>query len=129
MKTLLIGIASYETMKERAMEIARGERKVKSDEPKVWFTSVESFAKVLSDRNRALLELIREHQPESLAELAELSGREKSNLSRTLKTMERHGLVSLKHGPKGNIIPHVSYSRIELALPLTSGNNGIHAVH
>src|SRR5947208_1576507 len=32
---------------------------------KVWFTSVESFAKVLSDRNRTLMELIRAHNPES----------------------------------------------------------------
>ena len=129
MKTLLIGIASYERMKERTLEIARGEHKVRNDEPKVWFTSVESFAKVLSDKNRALLEMIREHQPESLAELAEISGREKSNLSRTLKTMERHGLVSLKHGPKGSIIPRVPYSRIELALSLAGGNGGAHAVH
>ena len=83
MKTLLVGIASYKKMKERTLEIAGGRRKVKRDEPKVWFTSVESFAKVLSDRNRALLELIREHHPESLAALAELSGRKKSNLSRT----------------------------------------------
>ena len=116
MKTLLIGIASYKKMQERTLEIARGQRKVKRDDPKVWFTSVESFAKVLSDRNRALLQLIREHHPESLAELAELSGRKKSNLSRTLKTMEHYGLVSLKEGPRGSIIPHVPYSRIELNL-------------
>ena len=126
MKTLLVGIASYKKMKERTLEIARGQRKVKRDEPKVWFTSVESFAKVLSDRNRALLELIREHHPESLAELAELSGRKKSNLSRTLRTMEHYGLVSLKEGPRGSVIPHVPYSRIELDLSLaheTAGAN------
>src|SRR5438132_7402197 len=116
MKTLLIGIASYKNMKARTLEIARGERRAKDDEPKVWFTSVESFAKVLSDRNRALLELIRAHHPESLAELAELSGRKKSNLSRTLRTMEHYGLVSLKEGPRGSLIPRVSYSRIELNL-------------
>ena len=74
MKTLLIGVASYKKMKARTLEIARGERKLKADEPKVWFTSVESFAKVLSERNRALLESIRAHHPESLAKLPELSG-------------------------------------------------------
>ena len=123
MKTLLIGIASYDRMKKRTLEIARGQRTVRRGEPRVqvWFTSVESFAKVLSDRNRALLELIREHHPESLAELAELSGRQKSNLSRTLKTMEHYGLVTLKQGPRGSIIPSVPYSRIELNLSL-AGN-------
>jgi predicted transcriptional regulator len=76
MKTLLIGIASYKRMKERTLEIARGEHKVTRDEPKVWFTSIESFARVLSDRNRELLNLIHEQQPDSLAELAEMSGRQ-----------------------------------------------------
>ena len=118
MKTLLVGIASYKNMKKHTLEIARGQRKLKRDEPKVWFTSVESFAKVLSDRNRTLLELIRAHHPESLAELSELSGREKSNLSRTLRTMEHYGLVSLKEGPRGSVIPDVPYSRIELNLSL-----------
>jgi predicted transcriptional regulator len=47
MTTLKIGIASYEEMKARTMAIARGERRVASGEPKVWFTSTESFAKVL----------------------------------------------------------------------------------
>ena len=85
MKTLKIGIASYEEMKARTIAITRGEYKSKPDEPKVWFTSPESFAKVLSDRNRALLRVISESSPGSLTELAELTGRKKSNLSRTLK--------------------------------------------
>jgi len=118
MKTLLIGIASYKRMKERTLEIARGEHKVGRDEPKVWFTSIESFARVLSDRNRELLNLIHEQQPDSLAELAEMSGRQKSNLSRTLKTMEHYGLVNLKIGPKGRLVPHVPYSHIKLDMSI-----------
>lgn len=45
--TLQIGIASYEEMKERTMAIARGELKPGDDEPKLWFTSIESLAHVL----------------------------------------------------------------------------------
>ncbi|HJP22187.1 MAG TPA: transcriptional regulator, partial [Alphaproteobacteria bacterium] len=52
MTTLKVGIASYQDMKARSMAIARGEGKARRGEPKVWFTSLESFAKVLSDRNR-----------------------------------------------------------------------------
>jgi predicted transcriptional regulator len=44
-KTLHVGIAGYETMKSRTMAIARGQLKPKRDDPKVWFTSIESFAK------------------------------------------------------------------------------------
>jgi predicted transcriptional regulator len=118
MTTLRIGIASYDEMKDRTMAIARGEHKSKRREPKVWFTSMESFARVLSDRNRQLLDLMIEREPASIAELAELSGRAKSNLSRTLKTMERYGLVVLENGPKGRIRPRVPYTGIVLDVPI-----------
>lgn len=95
---LRAGIAPYEAMKARTMAVARGERRVGPDEPRVWFTSLESFTRVLSERNRDLLALIAEREPGSLAELAALSGRAKPNLSRTLRTMERHGLVELQRG-------------------------------
>ena len=75
---------------------------------------MESFAKVLSDKNRVLLDLIMEKKPGSLAELAELSGRAKSNLSRTLHTMERYGLVQLKKDASGKVVPRVSYTDIVL---------------
>lgn len=118
-----VGIASYDQMKARTMAIARGEYKPKRGEPKTWFTSMESFARVLSDRNRALLDLIAETQPDSLAELAKLSGRAKSNLSRTLKTMERYGLVSLGKGEGGRVVPRVTYTDIVLDIPIGGGVN------
>jgi len=119
MKTLRVGISSYEQMKARTLAIARGEYKPGADEPKVWFTSAESFARVLSDRNRALLGVIAESAPESLTQLAQLTGRRKSNLSRTLKTMERYGFVRLIRGVRGSVIPRVPYRRISLTLLLS----------
>jgi predicted transcriptional regulator len=119
MTTLKIGIASYEEMKARTMAVARGERRIAPDEPKVWFTSTESFAKVLSAGNRELLRVITEKTPNSLDELARLTGRAKSNLSRTLRTMEGYGLIRLEHGEHGRIVPKVTHDRVELDLPLT----------
>lgn len=63
--------------------------------PTIWFASWRQLAGVLSDENRVLLHLIRDRQPRTLQELAELSGRAASNLSRTLRNLERHGLVRL----------------------------------
>ena len=40
-----VGIATHEELRERALQIARGERR-QPDEPKVWSTSLESLAKV-----------------------------------------------------------------------------------
>ena len=119
MTTLKVGIASYEAMKVRTLQIARGEHRVAPAEPKVWFTSTESFAKVLSAGNRELLRIIAEKTPGSLDELAQLTGRAKSNLSRTLKTMEGYGLVRLERGARGRITPKIVHDRVELDLPLT----------
>ena len=110
MTTLKMGIATYKEMKSRAMAVARGTRRIAADEPKVWFTSTESFVKVLSAGNRELLQIIAKDAPSSLDELARITGRAKSNLSRTLKTMESYGLIQLARGGgggggKGRITP------------------------
>jgi predicted transcriptional regulator len=118
MKTLKVGIATYDQFKARTIAIAKGEYKPQSDEPKIWFTSLESFAKLLSAKNRALLKLIAQTQPGSLQELAEKTGRAKSNLSRTLKTMERYGLVQFEEGHGRNLAPRVNYTDLVLDVPL-----------
>ncbi len=96
MKIIKIGIASQEKIRERALAIAKGEIKPKPSDPKIWFTSMRSLSLVLSDENRALLEVIRVAQPASISELADITGRKQGNLSRTLKTMSRYGLVKLE---------------------------------
>ncbi len=120
MTTLKVGIASYEEMKKRSVAIARGEHRIMPNEPKVWFTSTESFARVLSAGNRELLRIIAETPPASLEELAHMTGRAKSNLSRTLKTMAGYGLVRLERGERGRIMPKVEHDRVELNLVLAS---------
>jgi predicted transcriptional regulator len=65
-----------------------------------------------------LLRVIAEKAPGSLDELAELTGRKKSNLSRTLKTMANYGLVTLERGERGCVAAKVVFDRIELQLPL-----------
>lgn len=49
-----------------------------------------------------------------------LSGRNKSNLSRTLKTMARHGLVELEKGSRGKLTPQVPYEQVSLDVSLIS---------
>ncbi|MCE2483425.1 MAG: helix-turn-helix domain-containing protein [Alphaproteobacteria bacterium] len=94
-------------------------------QPTVWFTSIESFAKVLSGRNRELLATIASEKPDSLTELAELAGRSKSNLSRTLKTMSRYGLVELSEGERGTLVPRVPYDQVRLDVSLTSSSQRV----
>ena len=79
-----------------------------ADEPRVWFTSTESFAKILSAGNRELLRIISEAAPGSIEELAQVTGRAKSNLSRTLKTTACYGRVRLEPDERGRISPKVN---------------------
>ena len=118
MTTLRVGIATYDEMKALTLAIAGGRRKLAPREPRIWFPSTESFAKVLSAGNRDLLRVIAEESPGSIEELSRMTGRKKSNLSRTLKTMANYGLLRLERGPRGRVAAKVIHDRIELELPL-----------
>jgi predicted transcriptional regulator len=96
----------------------RGEFVASPGDPTQWFPSMESLWRVLSDRNRALLGMIARGEARSMSELAAKSGRAPSNLSRTLRTMERYGLVAIERGQGHAFVPRVAYSRIDLTLPL-----------
>ena len=116
-KTIYVGIMSKEAYKQRTIAIARGEYKPKKNEPKIWFESLKSMAQILSNENRQLLRTILEKKPTSLAELEEMTGREKPNLSRTLKTLERYGIVVL-HKEKNRVIPEVKATEFKVEFGL-----------
>ncbi len=113
-----IGIASHGELRRRASDIARGERRRSRDDAKIWFTSLESLARILSEPNRRLLRIIDDRHPNSLKELELLTGRKVSNLSRTLKTMSSYGIVCLQSGSRGALIPKVMVREVSLDLPL-----------
>jgi len=119
-KTLKIGIAPRQAIARYTRDVVAGRRRRTAEDPDIWFTSVESFAKILSERNRELLALIAERQPDSLDALAMASGRAKSNLSRTLHTMARYGLVRLEKGEGRKIRPVVAFQKVELRLALAA---------
>ena len=118
MKTLKVGIASYEAMKARTLAISKGEVQPKPGDPKVWFTSPESFARGLSNRNRALLARIADTRVASLRELAAATGRTPGDLLRALKVMERYGLVRLHKDARGRLRPEVSCREVRLEMAL-----------
>ncbi|WAC61315.1 MULTISPECIES: helix-turn-helix domain-containing protein [Alphaproteobacteria] len=117
MTTLKVGIADPEEMKARTLRIARGEEKPSPGDPTVWFASTESFARILSAPNREMLRIIAEQAPDSLDELAALTDRAKSNLSRTLKTMIGYGLIRMERSGR-KLAPKLIHDRVVLDLPL-----------
>ena len=119
-RVLKAAIAPREAIVRYTRDIVTGRRRRTADDPDVWFTSVESFAKVLSEKNRTLLSLIADKRPNSIDALAAASGRAKSNLSRTLRTMERYGLVRLEKGKGRKLRPVVTFGRVELSLKVAA---------
>lgn len=119
MRTIKIGIMSQKEIRERTLAIARGEYKPRSDEPKVWFTSIRSLAEVLSDENQVLLQVITEKKPHSIRELSDLTGRQSSNLSRTLKTLAAYGFVKLQKIKK-TICPVVNATKFNVIFGIHS---------
>ena len=117
-----IGIMSYEDYKKRTMEIAAGKRKRKAEEPRVWFPSIESAMQVLSTKNQKLLRTIIDKRSDSISTLGKLTGRNVSNLSRTLKTMERYGLVKMTRKQR-RVVPQVSARTLEVELDLSTGSD------
>jgi len=120
MKRVKVGIMPLQDFQAYTRDIVTGKHKRKRGEPKIWFSSMASLAQVLSDKNRDLLSLIAEQKPESISELARLSDRSQSNLTRTLKKMESYGLITMKTGTRGSKRPFVPYSDIVLDMSIGS---------
>ena len=120
-KVMKVGIISKQDYIKRTIAIAKGEYIPRKDEPKVWFDSIKSMAQVLGNENQELLKLIINHKPHSLSELERISKRKKSNLSRTLKTLEKYGIVELTKN-QGKLVPKVVATdfRVEFGLHFSS---------
>ena len=75
MKRCVVGIR-----RPGALEVSARDK----DVPLVWFPSMATMAAWLSEDNQAMLRLICDRRPKSLTQLAELTGRQVPNLSRTI---------------------------------------------
>jgi predicted transcriptional regulator len=69
-----------------------------------------------------LLRTIIDKKPDSISTLGKLTGRNVSNLSRTLKTMERYGLVKMTRKQR-RVVPQVSARTLEVELDLSTGSD------
>lgn len=92
-------VQSLRELRDEMRAVAQGRQAAPKDAASPSFESAEALLRLLNSENRALLALIDSAHPQSLAELAKLSGRAESNLSRTLSKLEAMGVVRLVEGP------------------------------
>jgi predicted transcriptional regulator len=76
--------------------VARGERRAPRDAARPSFNSVAALVRLLTPENRALLATLRDRKPQSITELARITGRAAPNLTRTLAKLEAIGFVEMK---------------------------------
>lgn len=95
--------------------VARGERTAPKDAAAASFNSVDVLMRLLTPENRRLMATIRDKKPKSIAELAKLSGRAPSNLTRTLNKLEDAGLVKMQADKNTRVpIPVVKVLRVRI---------------
>lgn len=88
-------IIGHAGLRDEMRAIARGEKSAPADAGVQSFESVGALMRLLTPENRQLLALIRDRKPQSVAELAALSGRQAPNLTRTLAKLEAAGFVKM----------------------------------
>ena len=86
-------IQSFEAMMDEMRAVAKGQRRAPKDAGGISFNSAEAVVRLLTPENRQLLAVIRDRAPQSVQELADLTGRAQPNLTRTLAKLEAVGLV------------------------------------
>ena len=89
-------IQRLDSLEREMRAVARGERPAPPDAGKPTFNSVEALLHLLTPGNRRLLATIRDRKPQSVTELAELTGRAQPNLTRTLAKLEGAGFITMK---------------------------------
>ncbi len=88
-------VQNLRSLRNEMKAVARGERPAPTDAAKASFNSVEAIVRLLTPENRKLLALIRDRKPQSVAELAQMSGRAQPNLTRTLAKLEAAGFITM----------------------------------
>ncbi len=88
-------VQSLRSLRDEMKAVARGEKPAPDDAGKPSFNSIDALVRLLTPENRRLLALIRDHKPQSVAELVQLSGRAQPNLTRTLAKLEAAGFVTM----------------------------------
>jgi predicted transcriptional regulator len=108
-------IQNLRSLREEMKAVARGERPAPADSDRPSFNSVEAVVRLLTPENRQLLAIIRDRRPQSVAALAEMTGRSQPNLTRTLAKLEAAGLITMQaHGRRKAPAPAVRKIIVEI---------------
>ena len=109
--------------KRAARGLDRGEKKPRSGQETLYFTSIDELRQALTDKRLELLRLIHKEKPGSIKELAALAKRDFKNVNADVYLLARLSLLELveeKAGPnrRGRKPLRVSYAAVSVEIPL-----------
>jgi predicted transcriptional regulator len=108
-------IQSLREIEAEMRAVARGEKAAPKDAAAPSFNSVGVLMRLLTPENRELMAIIRDKKPKSIAELAKLTGRASSNLTRTLGKLKDAGLVKMQVDKRKKMpVPAVKTVRLKI---------------
>jgi predicted transcriptional regulator len=123
MKTVTFRIEPFSESVKRfgeTFKALQGGRHVEPQEA-VGFTSLEAARNFLTRERLALLHTIKSRRPNSIYELAKMTGRDLKNVQEDVRILERHGLVRIDRRPRGRRqvkVPHVPFEEIALKIAI-----------
>ena len=120
-------IQDLRSLRDEMKAVARGERPAPADAAQPSFNSVEALVRLLTQENRQLLALIRDRGPQSVADLARMSGRAQPNLTRTLAKLESAGFITMKAVGKRKT-PRVVVNKIVVEIDPCSNHDRLSVV-
>ena len=90
-------------------------------QPVLNFASYAELSRLLSPKNLELLEMISEHDPESIREAASLVERDYKQVHRNLTELHDIGVIEFDGGGSGRAkTPTLAYDGLEIDLPFTA---------
>lgn len=117
-----VKIQGHGALRAEMKAVATGRRQPPKDASGISFDSVETLLRLLTPKNRQLLAIIRDKNPQSIAELAELTGRKSPNVTRTLGKLEAVGFIRMKM-IKRRKVPTTSVRALRISIDPFSQND------
>ena len=117
-------VQSVQSLRQEMIAVARGERDAPTHAAEPSFHSVDLITRLLTPENRQLMAVIRDKHPQSVAQLAALTNRAASNVTRTLEKLAAAGLVSFRADGRKKV-PETAVGRILIEIDPFAVNDTI----
>jgi predicted transcriptional regulator len=131
MSTLKVTVGERERLDQRTrqrIKAAEAGDDLDDAQPVLNFGSYAELSRLLSPKNLELLEMISEHEPESIREAATLVDRDYKQVHRNLTELDSIGVIEFEAGgPGGAKTPTLAYDGLEIDLPFAGSDGSVDA--